>query len=545
MESKKKFLANRHKRIPIIVLGAIILVVVAAGIIYYSMLQQRAAETLAEQQAQQEAQDAEIKKQQDYIHTVTNSNTFCEGVSVGGVAIGGLTMEEAKAALLAALPGNMIADTLTLTYLEKEYTLDLSAVSIFYNVDEVLSEAFLLARSGTYDSLTAELEDIRVNGRAYTLTETFDYAALSEQITAIAASIDRAVVEPTVSITTSSDKKIEFVAGVNGVAVRQSELLSLVTDAISKQSNAPIAIPYDEILPGVSQEELEASYVLRGTANTSFKTSNSNRKYNINKGAALINGTVLKPGETFSANTVLGPRTQSNGWKLAGAYVMGAVEEQYGGGVCQLSSTLYNAAVKADLQIVYRRNHSMPVGYVSRGLDATINTGTIDFQFRNNTDADIVIFARTVDTTLYMDIYGAPFATDEYDEIRLSSEFVETVKPSGEMVITLDETKAPGYSEVVIERQNGSIYQSYKEYYKDGKLVRKEKLATSTYRAYAGETIVGPEASPSPSPSVTPEASNTPAGTATPTPTAAPTAEATSTPAPTATPAATATAETP
>ncbi len=95
---------------------------------------------------------------------------------------------------------------------------------------------------------------------------------------------------------------------------------------------------------------------------------------------------------------------------------------------------------------------------------------------------------------MVVEVYGQPMANDEYDEIKLTSEFIKTVSPSGEMEVTVDETKPVGYEEVVVSRRDGAVYQSYKHYYKDGELVKTEDLATSNYRAYAGEMIVGPEA---------------------------------------------------
>ena len=206
-----------------------------------------------------------------------------------------------------------------------------------------------------------------------------------------------------------------------------------------------------------------------------------------------MNATVLAPGEVFSTNECLGDRTYANGWEPAPAIVGGTTEDQAGGGVCQVSTTLYNAVVKADLEIVYRRGHSGTVGYIPRGLDATINTGTIDFQFKNNTSSEILLISYLKDKNVCIDVYGEAFATDEYDEIKLTSKQIKTISPPGKMKETVDKSKKPGYREVVIKRKSGSMWQSYKHYYKDGQLVKTEELDTTTYRAYAGEVIVGPE----------------------------------------------------
>jgi len=172
---------------------------------------------------------------------------------------------------------------------------------------------------------------------------------------------------------------------------------------------------------------------------------------------------------------------------------------QYGGGGCQLSTTLYNAIVKGDLEVVTRRCHSMPVTYVDKGLDATINSvgNIIDFQFKNNTQGDIVIFGYTTSSDrLTFEVWGLPFDTTEYDEIKLTSEQVSKTGSGGspvEIVVPVGQEKADGSlmkageTYVAITARDGYVYQSYKNYYKNGSLVRREKLASSTYKAYQGE----------------------------------------------------------
>jgi len=296
----------------------------------------------------------------------------------------------------------------------------------------------------------------------------------------------------------------------------------------------PINIPILEVQPALTAAELQGQYVRRNTVTwTDFSSSPSARKYNVRKGADLINGTVLKPGEVFSTNDVLGVRSAGNGWKEANAYESGTVVPQYGGGVCQLSTTLYNAVVKADLEIVFRRNHSMPVTYIKEGLDATINSvgNIIDFQFKNNTLGDIIVIAYTTSNNrLYFEIWGLPFATTEYDEIRLTSELVSTTSPSGEpvqLIVPVGTEKPDGTlmkegdaGIIIVAPRKGYVYQSYKNYYKNGTLVKKEKLAVSTYKAFQGEiwSCPAPETPTPPYFEIEPE----PLPTDTPAPTAVP-----------------------
>ena len=128
---------------------------------------------------------------------------------------------------------------------------------------------------------------------------------------------------------------------------------------------------------------------------TSYKGGHKGRVHNIRHAAATIDGTVLQPGETFSYNNALGPTTKANGYKKARIFVRGKDAEGYGGGVCQVSSTLYNAAEIAGLEIIERHPHSKPVAYVEEGRDAATSYGGIDLRFQNTKDYAIRITAET------------------------------------------------------------------------------------------------------------------------------------------------------
>lgn len=512
-DKKKRSLGS--KRNLFLIVGLALALILVLGAVYYIITQNRisdeiAAQAAAEQEAQRQQAELALKQTQEY-DEIVNSKYFLEGVTVEGVAIGGKTMSEAEAMLKELIASKALSGKLPLTLNDQTYYFDLSTVPVTTNLADVLAQAFQLARSGNVEDVLTEAENIRTNGKAFTLTLQYDFSSISAQVAALAAEIDQPASSATFDKIDKDAHTVTIAQGTGGIAVDQQALVQSITTALmGGDYTTPIAIPL-QASPSISPDA-QVTF-LSTSAETSFSGSSSNRIYNIQKGADLMNGYVLKPGETFSTNGVLGTRTLANGWKMANAYVSGTTEEQAGGGVCQLSSTLYNAVVKADLEIVSRRNHSMPVSYMRKGLDATINSvgNIIDFKFKNNTDSDVVIFAWTSGKTLHFKLYRCEFATDEYDEIRLTSEKIDTIYPSGEMVEELDPTLPVGSEEIVVERKNGERWQSYKNYYKDGKLVKTEKLAVSTYSAFDGKKLVGPSPSPTLTPSNTPEPAVTPA----------------------------------
>lgn len=537
-DKKKRSLGS--KRNLFLIVGLALALILVLGAVYYIITQNRisdeiAAQAAAEQEAQRQQAELALKQTQEY-DEIVNSKYFLEGVTVEGVAIGGKTMSEAEAMLKELIASKALSGKLPLTLNDQTYYFDLSTVPVTTNLADVLAQAFQLARSGNVEDVLTEAENIRTNGKAFTLTLQYDFSSISAQVAALAAEIDQPASSATFDKIDKDAHTVTIAQGTSGIAVDQQALVQSITTALmGGDYTTPIAIPL-QASPSISPDA-QVTF-LSTSAETSFSGSSSNRIYNIQKGADLINGYVLKPGETFSTNGVLGTRTLANGWKMANAYVSGTTEEQAGGGVCQLSSTLYNAVVKADLEIVSRRNHSMPVSYMRKGLDATINSvgNIIDFKFKNNTDSDVVIFAWTSGKTLHFKLYRCEFATDEYDEIRLTSEKIDTIYPSGEMVEELDPTLPVGSEEIVVERKNGERWQSYKNYYKDGKLVKTEKLAVSTYSAFDGKKLVGPSPSPTLTPSNTPEPAVTPAPVPSDTPSPALPSPATPSPSPSPTP---------
>jgi len=490
----------------LVVSALIVTVLITGGVYLFVSGQARSAE---EQAAIALREEESLRKQQqeakDRYDAIMNGKTFLTGITVEGIDIGGMTRQEAKTALEPLLGSIIPSGKLPLKLRDQTFTFDLSLIQAVNNLDSVLDEAMKIAASEDMTTALNKADEIAANGHNFTLTMQHNFDSVTSFVADLAAQVNVPAKNAAIGTVDTVKHTVSMSEAVPGISVKENELVTLINNAILTGSLSAIEIPTESIAPTVTENHLQ---MIEIRAETSFKGSSSSRIYNIKKGADLMNGKVLAPGEVFSANDVLGVRTYKNGWKEANAYVGGTTEVQAGGGVCQLSSTLYNAVVKADLEVVSRRNHSMPVSYIKNGLDATINSvgNIIDFKFKNNTDCDLVVFAWTEDKTVIFKIIRCAFTTDEYDEIRLTAEKISTVYPDGEMEITVDSTLAPGAEEIDVPTQNGSVYQSYKNFYKNGEKVRSEKLAKSTYKAFNGSMRVGP----SPSPSLTPIPAATP-----------------------------------
>lgn len=356
------------------------------------------------------------------------------------------------------------------------------------DVDNAVTVAFSMMRdmSLPYATFMLQVQQI-ANGVEVGPAPGYDTDSVDRFIEYLAEFMDIPAVNSTITMV---DNQIVYTDEMKGLGIDRESLVTTIlgTDPLSGKT---IKIPVHDLEPSITKEMLQSKFVLRGSYSTSFSDSTNNRKYNIRFGAEKINGTILKPGDVFSANETLGTRTRKNGWKNAGAYENGEVVQQAGGGVCQLSSTLYNAALYADMEIVERRNHSMPVHYVDRGRDATINSvgNIIDFKFRNNTSSDVIIMAYTTGNTLHMEIYGVPFETDEYDRIEIRTK--QTGSTSIKTEYEYRDDKPTSYKKTLVKGSKGYKVKTFKDYYLGTTLVKTDDLGLSTYTMFPKKVEVG------------------------------------------------------
>lgn len=450
-------------------------------------------------------------EQKQELNAILRRATFLKGVTIGGVAVGDMTMQEAREALAEPIAAAKKSFTVyindTVSPWNEPEALTGERLPVIDDIEDVLQEAFNIVREDKgYDAVMQEVALIAEKGQDFKVTLSFDESAIGPYVNTYSDAHDRAPVDASFSYD-EEQKKIVFADDQKGAVIDREELKALLAKA---QNGELVEAPVIEQQADVTREVLEQSVVRRSTFTTNFKGSKKNRIFNIKKGVGMImsdGNNTLKPGQVFSMNDTIGVRTYKNGWKAAGAYANGEVIEEAGGGVCQLSSTLYNAAVLADMKIVFRQNHSMPVGYVDKGLDATINStgkGKIDFKFENSSKADIIIVAYTDGYDLTFEIWGIPISEDcngEYDRIVVPTpKKIKPLYPNKEIEYQVDESLKPGQTKKIVGRRNGSVWESVKQYYLGETFIKEEPLATSTYKAFAGLYAIGPDKSSSDDP---------------------------------------------
>lgn len=261
--------------------------------------------------------------------------------------------------------------------------------------------------------------------------------------------------------------------------------------AIISNQQDEYTIPLKITYPNVTTNQIgnEAFPNLLSQFSTSFTSSGYNRSNNIILSSAKLNGLVLMPGEEFSYNQAVGQRTKAAGFRKAGAYSNGKVIQEVGGGICQVSSTLYNAVLYANLEIVERTNHYFNPGYVKAGLDATVSWGGPDFRFKNNRNYPIRIVTDTSGKKLKVYIYG--LKTDDDCTVVLDPRYISSVPYK--TTYQKDPSLATGETRVISSGSNGCKTATYKYVYdKNGTLISSECISRDTYSPHNKVVAVGP-----------------------------------------------------
>lgn len=408
-------------------------------------------------------------------------DTFYDGITLEGESLSGLTMLDAIAKYQKQLSNVASATSITITARGKTYTLDSSSVQMSTNLQSTLSLAYSTGRTGSFDERYAQLQQLKSEGLDFSLNRGWNEDTLRSKISQIAADVYVKGQDADVESFDPDTGKFTFTSEVTGYELDTDDLYAQITQAVANGNvNANIEAKIIEVAPEHTVEYMKEHFGRISYAQTKT-TSNSNRNRNIQLATAEFNGMRVEPGETVSFNATTGERTEAKGYRPAGAYSGGVLVQELGGGVCQVSTTLYNAAVKADLEIIERSPHTRVSDYVPIGLDAAVNWSSQDFKFKNTSDYPIFIVAEFSDQKLTFKIYGKQLDDGVY--IKLESEKTETIAaPEG--VKEKDDPTLPVGQFKDEKARDGAKAVSYKVYYdKNDNEIKREVLAKSTYPA--------------------------------------------------------------
>lgn len=359
------------------------------------------------------------------------------GVSVADTALGGMTREQAVEAISKALAGQGDQSITLVAGPERQQT-TLWDIGIRPDLGATVAGALRIGRDGSIlfrimQAIIARRSGMQV-APAYTVLQGYT----RQTLTNFARQINRDPVDAAAHWDDTAQQVVLSPGHAGGKLNFNAAKKLITTDLIGKLGAGPapdeLQLPYQEKPARVTEDQLAQIDALLSSFTTSYTSSTSNRADNVATAAEAIDGTVVLPGEVFSYNKTVGPRTEDNGFKTAPEIVKGQLKPGIGGGVCQVSTTVYNAVLLANLQIVQRSHHSLPVHYVPPGRDATVSYPALDFKFRNNTNTPIVIETHTGGRKLTVRILGkgpAPQVSIERGDITSSPPSTVTRKDPG------------------------------------------------------------------------------------------------------------------
>ena len=402
---------------------------------------------------------------------------FYDGTTVEGIDVSDMTLESALAYWEAEVEP---------AYAQRTVSLDsgttLTAAQLGYSSDyaAVLARAWNAGQTGSLEERYARIAERQAQPASYSVTRTlYTDSAIESFAESMAAQIDRPAQDAALESFDVDSFQFTYVEEVAGSRLDAQALARDIAQALDAGGGS-VALSVESIQPEVTVASLSSQYGMIAYAVTNASSSSSNRLTNIALSLELINGTRLDPGETFSFNETVGERTTDRGFKVATAYSSGEVTEEVGGGICQVSTTLFNAAVKSDMEIVERHNHSLTVSYVDLGKDAAVDWGNKDLRFTNTGDEPVyIVCLLTDDKRVRIGFFGKLLPNGE--SITVEGETTGTI--GYETVYQPNLSFPSGYSEVTQRGRNGYTAVAYKiRWDAEGNQISSELLCSSTYR---------------------------------------------------------------
>ena len=413
-----------------------------------------------------------------YLYSNTNkwTNLVYPGVKIEDVDVSGKTLEEAKVLINEKYGAEILKKNITIKTAAKAYSLDYAKLNAKYDIEEVVKKAFDYGKS---NNLIEKYKIIKA-AKEYKLNLKFVYdpKPVNELIAAMKKEIDITPVDGSISF---SDGKFSVVADKKGAKLNDTELSKTILSKINgdvKSPNISVDAPIEVLQANLTKEKLDTLNTKISSYTTNFSTSSYERSTNITLATKSINGKLLMPGQEFSFNQTVGQRTSARGYQVAPVIVGTKVEADFGGGICQVSTTLYNAVIRANIIASERHPHTMPSHYMGPAMDATVDWGNLDYKFVNTLAFPVYIEAYVNNKNIYFNIYSNSSLTNRtYDMV---NEVYATIQPGVKYVD--DPTMPEGQTAQEQSPSVGIKAKAYKNTYENGKLIEHKQIADDYYK---------------------------------------------------------------
>lgn len=424
------------------------------------------------------------------VQAAETDDTIKAGVYAGDIDLSGKTAVEAKAAVQYYVEELQSTEIVLEAAGGHEVSITAGDLGISWANTDLPEEAMQLGRTGNIIQRYKALKDLEYENYSFHIDLDFDVEAINTVLTEQCVKYDQKAVN--VSLIKGEDGSFQVVDGQEGYALDVETSIDNIYGFLTGEwDHQPCRIALDIAVeePKGSAEELAEVTDLLGSFTTSYSTSGSSRSANVENGCSLIDGSTIYPGEEFSTYEMVAPFTQANGYYMAGSYLNGKVVDSLGGGICQVSTTLYNAVLNAELEVTERHNHSMIVNYVSPSADAAIaESAGKDFRFINNLEYPIYIEGYTEGKKITFNIYGKE-TRDAGHVVKYESEVLEVINPTSDAIYA-DNSRPIGYI-ATESAHTGYKARLWKIVTENGVEVSREQINSSSYKVSPRSATVG------------------------------------------------------
>ncbi|MGG5461766.1 VanW family protein [Clostridium sp. B9] len=324
--------------------------------------------------------------------TYSSKDRTYEGIFVEDMNMSNLTQKELKSKI-SDYYSNLL-DTFKVTFTYKDMfneTFSANDLGFFYDSDEISSKVFSYGKEGNIIENSLDRLSLKSNPENFSFKAKSNPDALKEKLSEISSKLDKEKIEPVISFSGSSLSATKEEIGYKLDLEKLSEEVVKDIDSHNhEEMSCSIELPVEEVKPELTQD-LVSNMVVLGTYSTPLPELTGGRTHNIRTYLSKLNGTILMPGDVFSADKEGEDRNESNGYTYAPGFINNKVVDILAGGICQGVTTLYNAVLYADLKIVERAPHSLPVTYAPIGRDATMAKDVVDFKFKNSLNNPVIV----------------------------------------------------------------------------------------------------------------------------------------------------------
>jgi len=414
-----------------------------------------------------------------YLDDQKYNNIIYPGVFINSIDVSYLSYDEAKTKISESIE-KALKENYILIYGDKTWYLKTRDV-VNVSAEEALNKALDIGKTNNFIKNFLVRQKVKKSPLSLELAISLNEKGIMAFIEDLSQAI---YTEPKNASLEIVDDKVNIINENNGIKLDEISLKAEVLEKVWSDDKT-IEIPVIKIIPEITKESLAAMNIKTkvGEYSTKFNKALRERTENIKLAASILDGYILAPDDIFSFNEVVGERTGEKGFKEAPIFVNNRTVPGIGGGICQLSSTIYNVALLMDLEIIERSNHSLPVSYVPLGRDATVNYGTIDFKFKNTTKGHLLIKCKVEDDTLTVSFFGH----EKPDEaIELHSEVVRKIPPP---VRTINDDNLEEGKTNLIPGSPGYQVKLYKVY--GGEKGEKILVSADTYNPVPSVLYVG------------------------------------------------------